>query len=434
VLLQLDRKQPLLPDSSVQNFLKELLAVCLEDKLCTVPVLACNYIIKFSVWTGTSFLVEGFVEKVLILRICDPLCPFPVRESAISVMTLLHSLDILKAPESYYYDLDIAPNNRMVTSNKYLESFFKILTELIKSASLSLHSDVVIEESNEDTDENMNEVSEESSDSISNDEIFTEEQDPKDFLLECIIHSWCSLVSLVSEDMFDQEFPESYEIFNRFVKYHKNITIKIVACEAIITLSDLNERLPLDKQYDIEIQPLVDRLHRYANESTSHKSRLVWLNLAKALEAEKCVVELPFISVQNKVLANLTKNQLDNRRLNENRGKRESVWTNWSEAITVKYIKNSIGHLFNELMAHNSQFSNRILSLLDNKDRWHLSCQNLPLSMVYVQMTNTVPTILKNKILEKSLDKESFKLFNDWAKKHDKHALNDFVKNGVYLK
>jgi len=78
-----------------------------------------------------------------------------------------------------------------------------------------------------------------------------------------------------------------------------------LACEAIITLSDLNERLPIDKKYDIEIQPLVDRLHKYANETTHRgmdKSRLVWLNLAKALEAEKCVVQLPFIStIQEKV-------------------------------------------------------------------------------------------------------------------------------------
>lgn len=409
------------------EFEGELLALCLDDKSHNIPLLACNYIMKFSVWTGSNAFVQGYIEKLLVMKICDPLCPFPLRESAVSVLTVLHCLDILKTPDSYYSDLEIAPNNRMIdTNNKYLESFFKILTELIKSASLNLNSEVVIEESTEDADENMNEIfdeEEESSDSISIDDVLTDEKDPKDTLLECIINSWCSLVSLISEDIFDQEFPECFEIFNRFVKCHKNTEIKIVACEAIITLSDLNERLPLDKQYDIEIQPLVDRLHHYASQSTSHKSRQVWLNLAKALEAEKCVVELPFITVET----GSKKTQLNNRR--QSKGKKESVWTNWSEAITIKYIKNTLGQVFNELMLHNLQFCNKIMSLLGNKDRWHLSSQNQPLSMVYVQMTNTSPSSTFN---DKN-DKQGSKLSNDWAKKHDKQLLNDFVKYG-YLK
>jgi len=410
-LSELDRKPPVLADN-LNYFIKELLAVCLEDlKLMSVPLLAGQYLIKYSVWTGTSFFIEGYIEKLLLLRICSPVCPIPLRESAVTILTVLHYLDILKTPERYYSELDIAPNNRFVVTNKYLESFFKTLTELIQNASLNLKPNRQIEDSNSDNEMEVNISDSDSEDSKEN-IIFTEELDPIDSLIECIIHSWCSLVSLVSEDIFDNEFPGAYDTFNLFVKYHKNITIKILACEAIITLSDLNERLPIDKKYDIEIQPLVDRLHKYANETTHrgmHKSRLVWLNLAKALEAEKCVVQLPFISTIQEKVFSPNKNK-ESRKLNLNKGKRES-WTNWSEAIAVKYIKNSLGHLFNQLMLHNPEFSNRVLSLLDSRDSWHLSLQNVPLSMVYVQMTNSKSTTPKR-------IKAGEKISNDWSIKH----------------
>jgi len=414
-LSELDRKQPVLSDY-IKDFIKELLAICLEDlKLMNVPLLAGQYLIKYSVWTGNSFFIEGFIEKLLLLRICDPLCPNSLRENALTVLTVLHCLDIIKTPDSYYPELEIAPNNRFVSTNKYLESFFKILNELIKSASLNLQPDIQVEDSNSDMDENISHSeSEESSEEVS----FSEELDSKDSFLDCIIHSWCSLVSLVSEDTFDNELPGAYEIFNGFVRYHKNVTIKIVACEAIITLSDLNERLPLEKKYDIEIQPLVDLLHKYSNKITNtanHKSRLIWLNLAKALEAEKCVVQLPFIymdRIQNKVSSPLSKNKMDTRKQNQNKNKRETLWTNWTEAITVKFIKNSLGHLFNQLMSHNPEFGNRVLSLLENRDSWHLSYQNVPLSMVYIQMTVNN----SSKISTPKRSKNTDKLSNDWSK------------------
>jgi len=417
-LSELDRKQPVLSDY-LKDFIKELLAICLEDlKLMNVPLLAGQYLIKYSVWAGNSFLIEGFIEKLLILRICDPLCPNSLRESAVTVLTVLHSLDILKTPDSYYPELEIVPNNRFVSTNKYLESFFKILNELIKSASLNIQPDIQIEDSNsDDMDENISHSdSDESSEEVS----FSEELDPKDSLLECIIHSWCSLISLVSEDTFDNEFPGAYDIFNRLVRYHKNVTIKIVACEAIITLSDLNERLPLEKKYDIEIQPLVDLLHKYSNKTANtgnHKCRLIWLNLAKALEAEKCVVQLPFISIdqiQNKV-SSPKNNKLDSRKQNQNKNVRETLWTNWTEAITVKFIKNSLGHLFNQLMSHNPEFGKRVLSLLENRDSWHLSYQNVPLSMVYIQITNTNAKLSSPSPSPKR-SKNTDKLSTDWSK------------------
>jgi len=436
-LSELDRKPKTITDS-LKNYTQELLAFCLEDiKSISVPLLAGQYIIKLAVWSGCSSFIEGYIEKLLVMRVCDPLCSFQLRESAVMVLTVLHCLDIIKTPDSYYPDLEIAPNNHAISSNKYLESFFNILTELIKSASLNLQSDVIEESTIEEMDENTNEESEESLDSKSYDDNSLSDLDPKDSLLECIIQSWCALVCLVSDEIFDREFPEAYEIFNRFVKYHNNEAIKIVACEAIITLSDLNERMPLDKQYEIEIQPLVDRLLKYANESdSSHKSKVIWSNISKALEAEKCVVELPFISFQHKTLSGMTKYQSDMKRLNQNRAKRETLWTNWSEAITVKYIKNTLGHLFNELMQHNIQFGSKILSLLENKDSWHLSCQNVPFSMVYVRMINSPTGVSPKRYndLKSEYDKSYSKFSNDWSKKNDKSELNNMVKYGLYLK
>jgi len=60
------------------------------------------------------------------------------------------------------------------------------------------------------------------------------------------------------------------------------------------------------------------------------KKRQIWLNLARALEADKCVVELPFLTVQTKSLITPTKNQVDKRKLYQKRGRRETFWTNWS--------------------------------------------------------------------------------------------------------
>jgi len=176
---------------------------------------------------------------------------------------------------------------------------------------------------------------------------------------------------------------------------HKNPIIKVAACEAIITLNDLNERLPSDKQYDIEIQPLIDRLYGYSKvyvTTKQKKQRQTWLNLARALEADKCVVELPYLSFQNKSLIKPTKNKVDKRKLYENRGRKETCWTNWSEAMCIKYIKNKLGHQFNALMQNHEDFSTKIFSMLEQKDNWHLSKQSSPLSMAYVQIKTMVPS------------------------------------------
>jgi len=62
-------------------------------------------------------------------------------------------------------------------------------------------------------------------------------------------------------------------------------------------------------------------------------------------------------------------------------------------------------------MSHNPEFGNRVLSLLENRDSWHLSYQNVPLSMVYIQMTNNT-----SKISTPKRSKNTDKITNDWSK------------------
>jgi len=207
-------------------------------------------------------------------------------------------------------------------------------------------------------------------------------------VLKTVMNAWVCLVSSISENTFDSQFSRYYEIFETLVQYHKNHSIKIAASEAIITLSDLNERLPSDKQYDIEIQPLVDKMFEYAKINAKTKQqkhkRQSWLNLAKALEANKCVVELPFISAQTKYMVTLTKNHSDRRKLYQNREK-EVLFSNWSEAMTVKFIKNTLGNEFNSLM-ESEDFSSKIFHILGKKYNWNIQVYNIPISMFYVQM------------------------------------------------
>jgi len=157
------------------------------------------------------------------------------------------------------------------------------------------------------------------------------------------------------------------------------------------------------------------------------------LNLARALEADKCVVELPFLTVQTKSLITPTKNQVDKRKLYQKRGRRETFWTNWSEAMTVKYIKNILGHQFNGLM-QKSEFSTKIFSMIDQKDSWHLTQKNLPLSMVYVQVKRgTHPT---NKVFgSKNGNIEDQWTYKWWKKTNhgQKENIKSYVRNGLFV-
>jgi len=154
------------------------------------------------------------------------------------------------------------------------------------------------------------------------------------------------------------------------------------------------------------------------------------LNLARALEADKCVVELPFLTFQTNTP---TKNQVDKRKLYQKRGRRETFWTNWSEAMTVKYIKNILGHQFNGLM-QKSDFSSKIFSMIDQKDSWHLTQQNLPLSMVYVQVKRG---ILPAKVSFGSKNGNEDQWTHKWWKKTNHHgqkeSIKSFVRNGLFV-
>jgi len=293
-------------------------------------------------------------------------------------------MDILSTPKSYQ-DTDLAPKNRKISNPKFLESFFKILNELIINVVSNINKETSHDDDNcidgiEDISQSDHSTIEESSESDM-EEVEPTQHDPKDSLLEGIINAWVCLVPLISEDKFDEEFSGYYENFEKLLRLHKNPIIKVAACEAIITLNDLNERLPSDKQYDIEIQPLVDRLYGYAkgNVTTKQqkKQRQTWLDLARALEVDKCVVELPYLSIQTKYFIMPTKNKGDKRKLFQNRSRKETCWTNWSEAMCINYIKNNLGHHFNSLMQFND-FETKIYSMLDQKDNWHLIKQDSP--------------------------------------------------------
>jgi len=129
----------------------------------------------------------------------------------------------------------------------------------------------VVSESEEQTSEESSESLTEDQAELKKDFYETVEIDPKDSLLIGIINAWVCLVPLVSEEKFDEEFSGYYEMFEKLIRLHKNPDVKIVACEAMIALNDLNERLPMDKQYDIEIQPLLDRLYGYAKQIATNK-------------------------------------------------------------------------------------------------------------------------------------------------------------------
>jgi len=274
-------------------------------------------------------------------------------------------------------------------------------------------------EDNSATDETSEEESNEYPEDLEEPDI-----DPKDSLLEGIINAWVCLVPLIEEAKFDEEFPGYFEVFECLVQHHKNPAIKIASCEAIITLNDLNERLPADKQYDIEIQPLVDKLNSYAqgclnnrsnkNNPIQKKQRLIWLNLARALEADKCVVELPFISVQSKFIIVPTKIDHMDKRKHQNRARRETCWTNWPEAMTIKYIKNNLGTQFNELM-QGLVFNSKIFQLLDQKASWH---QQNPLSMEIVQFVRHT--------------RSGYAGWSPkWWKKNGKHTQKDSIKTST---
>jgi len=92
------------------------------------------------------------------------------------------------------------------------------------------------------------------------------------------------------------------------------------------------------------------------------------------------------------------------------------VWTNWSESVTIKYVKNTLGHYFTELMMK-EEFCTKIKSFLDRKDSWHLSKHNAPLSMVYIQ-------VLRGGLSSKRSDD---KWINNWWKKDHHHHARNFV-------
>jgi len=336
-------------------------------------------------------------------------------------------------------DSGMTHKNPNVSDNKHLDSFFKLLTELIKNVKSNVIRDISHSDENRSYD-GMEETSasNETSEDESSDALTEESEEPnqiesKDSLLEGIINSWVCLVPLISEDKFDDEFPAYFETFESLVRYHKNQAIKVASCEAIITLNDLNERLPVDKKYDIEIQPLVDKLNSYArgcsndtsnNNKFQKKQRQIWLNLAKALEADKCVVELPFINLQNKFLINRTKNRSDKRKLYQTRSKKETFWTNWPEAMTIKYIKNHLGAQFNELL-QSHEFTSKIFELLEHKDSWHLAQKNSPLSMIYVQIRNQTPPGLTNDVWA-----------NKWSNRRNqgqKDSLKTTTRNTLFM-
>jgi len=450
-------------EAGVQR-LSEIFTVCVEDvRHQSVVQLANHLLLIFCVWQNSDQVLGGIIEKVLVKRVGDPSCPFQLRESAISALTIFHVLDILRTPKSFLEreDMEGMPRNRVVASSKYLESFFRILSDLVKNVVVNISKEMS-RETARDISENQSmdgmedvgsesddQTSEESSESLAEDQAelkkdFYErvEIDPKDSLLIGIINAWVCIVPLVSEEKFDEEFAGFYEMFEKLIQHHKNPDVKVVACEAMITLNDLNERLPMDKQYDIEIQPLLDRLYGYAKRIVTNKheknkqeknKRQIWLNLARALEADKCVVELPFLTVQTKFLITPTKNQVDKRKLYQKRSRKETFWTNWSEAMTVKYIKNILGHQFNGLM-QSAVFSSKIFSMMEQKDSWHLAHQNSPLSMVYVQAKRGVLPA-KVSFSSKKGNLEDQWTYKWWKKSNhgQKESVKSYVKNGLFV-
>jgi len=384
-------------ECDIQRFC-EIFSICIDDVSdMNVALLADEVLLFFCLWQNSDTVLGGTIDKLLAERIVMPSYPFQLRESAVRVMTVFHVMDILHTPKSFYQDTDIgaSPKNRKA-KNKYLESFFKILNELIKNVVSNItrevsHSGNMNVDGLEEISESYDQTSEESSESETA-EIEEIKIDPKDSYLEEIINAWICLVPLISQDKLDEEFPEFYDLFDKLIQHHKNPAIKVLASEAIISLNDLNERLPIDKQYDIEIQKVVDVLYTCAkrNKTATKKQTQIWLNIAKALEADKCVVELPFLYVHDKFLGTFTKNKSEKRKhFNQNR--KETFWTNWSEAMTIKYIKNVLGHQFNGLMAE-THFSSKIFSMMAQKDIWHLAQQNVPLSMVYVHVKRKTPS------------------------------------------
>jgi len=308
------------------------------------------------------------------------------------------------------------------------------LSELVKNVVSNFNKETSHDD-NKSTDDiedisESDDHTEESSASATEELELSKQTDPKDSLLEGIINAWVCLVPLISEDKFDEEFSGFYENFEKLLKLHKNPIIKVAACEAIITLNDLNERLPSDKQYDIEIQPLVDRLYKYAKENVTtklqKKQRQTWLNLARALEADKCVVELPYLNLPNKYLIIQTKNKVDKRKLYQNRSKKETFWTNWSEAMCIKYIKNKLGHQFNALMQMDD-FSSKIFSMMEQKDNWHLAKQNSPISMAYIQ--------IKTRLSAHGLHGwKSNEWSNKWWKNsNQKENIKSSIRNGILM-
>jgi len=428
-------------DDEIQR-LHEIFLICIEDvRHMTVVQLANQLVVLFCLWQNSDAVLGGIIDKILIDRVSDHTCPFQLRESAISTLTVFHAMDILRTPKSYQ-DTDLAPQNRRICNTKYIESFFKILSELVKNMVSNLsketsHDNNKNTEDIECTSESDECTSEESSASVTEEMEHPKQIDPKDSLLEGIINAWVCLVPLISEDKFDEEFSGFYENFEKLLQLHKNPTIKVAACEAIITLNDLNERLPSDKQYDIEIQPLVDQLYEYAKSNVTtklqKKQRQTWLNLARALEADKCVVELPYLNIQNKCLIITTKNKGDKRKLYQNRSRQQTFWTNWSEAMCIKYIKNKLGNQFNTLMQRDF-LSSKIFSMMEQKDSWHLAKQNSPLSMAYITIKNTGPLTALSTHGINGLKNNEWS--NRWWKNTNhgqKENIKASVRNGLFM-
>jgi hypothetical protein len=195
------------------------------------------------------------------------------------------------------------------------------------------------------------------------------------------LSAWTGLTPFVSQSIIDERLPEFFEAFESLLLHYENRAVVLASCEALVTLVDMNQRLDPDNQYDIETDLIIARLDEFTSVQFDNDHRLtaenesLWKEFTRALQCDVFIVELEWLKFDTTIFKPKYGTPDSHR-------KKSLVKTGWTESLSLGFVRQSFGDVFNQLLKSLSfgddvtdqpDFQTHVYEIVENCSGWELT-------------------------------------------------------------